>query len=483
MSPYWLNNTCPPFLGLSVDANSPCTLGNLASYAINVDGPETAIAGLRFAKEHNIRLSIKNTGHDYIGRSNGKGSLALWTHNLKQTTVIKNYNTSDYNGPVLKAGAGVQFFEAYQAVAAQGYRVVGGFCPSVGLVGGYTQSGGYGPLSSAYGLGADNALEFEVVTVDGRHLVASRTENADLYWALSGGGGGNYAVVLSLTARIHADGQVAGASLSFNDDDDDKFWAGVAAFNARLVEINTIPRLTVSWSISNAGFAIEVATLPDGRQSDMQTALQPFLDDLDRLNVTLSAFNVTELPGFYEHYNYYTFPPEVYGTNNSLAGRLIPASTARDNLTALVDAYRAIRNDPGYSNILISGTSLNVSHESVGNTAGSNAVLPAWRDALYTMNLAIIFPPDSSSDFLVDVQAKLNEWQALFNPLSPGGGGYMNECTFDNPSWKEDYFGVNYERLLNIKETWDPNFALWQHTSVGADAYWEVKGDGRLCRI
>lgn len=483
MAPYWLNNTCSPFLG----TRSSCTLGNMASYAIDVDGPETAIAGLRFAQDHNIRLSIKNTGHDYIGRSNGKGSLALWTHHLKTASIIENYTTSYYQGPALRAGAGLQFSEAYQAVAARGYRVVGGFCPTVGMVGGYVQSGGYGPLASAYGMAADNALEFEVVTVDGRHLTASRTENADLFWALSGGGGGNYAVVLSLTTKIHADGQVAGASLSFAQDADDndghKFWAAVAAFQVRLVELNVIPGLTVSWSLSTSGFAIEVATLPDRPQSDLQAALQPFLSDLEDLKVTVSAYNTTEHANFYDHYEHYTFPPEVYATNNSLGGRLIPATTIRNNLTELVSAYRAIRTDPGYEDILISATSLNVSHGRVGNTAGSNAVLPAWRDALYTMNLAIIYPANASTEFLQDVQAQLNEWQALFNPLTPGGGGYMNECTYDNPTWKEDYFGPNYERLLGIKETYDPHFALWQHTSVGADAYWEVAGDGRLCRV
>ena len=68
------------------------------------------------------------------------------------------------------------------------------------MVGGYVQGGGHGPLAASYGLAADNTLEFEVVTVDGRHLIASPIQNSDLYWALSGGGAGNYAVVLSLLA-------------------------------------------------------------------------------------------------------------------------------------------------------------------------------------------------------------------------------------------------------------------------------------------
>ncbi len=70
MSPYWMNNSCDPFFGPS----GACTLGNLASYAINVASAQDVIAGVCFASSNNIRLTIKNTGHDYLGRSSGAGS-------------------------------------------------------------------------------------------------------------------------------------------------------------------------------------------------------------------------------------------------------------------------------------------------------------------------------------------------------------------------------------------------------------------------
>ncbi|KAJ8125901.1 hypothetical protein O1611_g7739 [Lasiodiplodia mahajangana] len=125
MSPYWLNDSCSPFPASSLG----CTPGNLAVYAVDVDSAATAAAGLRFAQENNIRLSIKNTGHDYLGRSAGRGSLALWTHNLQETAVL-NYSSTYYRGPAVKLGAGVQFSDAYAAAASHGLRVVGGYCPS-----------------------------------------------------------------------------------------------------------------------------------------------------------------------------------------------------------------------------------------------------------------------------------------------------------------------------------------------------------------
>ena len=215
----------------------------------------------------------------------------------------------------------------------------------------------------------------------------------------------------------------------------------------------------------------------------MTAAWEPFLQELKGLDVPLTSFNTTEHSNFYDHYKHYTFPPEVYQTNNSLGGRLIPPSTVQNDLIGLINAFREIVTDPKFTTNRISAIGLNVSHERVGNAPGSNSVLPAWRDALYTLNVGIVFPADTSPAELKTIQAKVNTWQALFTPLTPGGGAYMNEATYDNPDWKADYFGENYNELLKIKRKYDPNFALWQHTSVGADVYWEVANDGRLCLV
>ena len=454
----------------------------MAVYAIDVDSAETIAAGLKFTQEKNIRLSIKNTGHDYIGRSNGQGSLALWMHNLNDLSFF-NYSSPGYTGPAAKVGAGIQFFDAYKAAANHGLRVLGGYCPSVGMVGGYVQGGGHEPLAASYGIAADNTLEFEVVTVDGRHLIASPTQNSDLYWALSGGGAGNYAVVVSLTTKAHVDGPTAGASLSFANTDADKYWAAVGAFQKHLLVLDSIHGFATSWGLDNQGFELDIATLPGAVQSNMTAAWEPFLQELKELNVSLTSYNTTEYPNFYGHYEHYTFPPEVYETNNSLGGRLIPPSTVQNNLTELIDAFRKIVTDATFPVNRISAIGLNVTHERVGNAPGSNSVLPAWRDALYTLNFGIVFDPDAPPEELETIQGRVNTWQALFNPLTPGGGGYMNEATFDDPDWKVDYFGENYNRLLGIKRKYNPNFALWQHTSVGADVYWEVAKDGRLYRV
>lgn len=62
MSPLLLNQSCDPFTSEA----RPCLIGNYVEYSINVSGPSDAAAGLRFAQEKNIRLVIKNTGHEYV---------------------------------------------------------------------------------------------------------------------------------------------------------------------------------------------------------------------------------------------------------------------------------------------------------------------------------------------------------------------------------------------------------------------------------
>ena len=198
MAPFFANRSCDPY----TPKNGNCILGTYIDYAVNVTTAEDVQKTLAFVQQHNIRLTIRNTGHDYNGKSGGASSLAIWTHHLKKIEVLANYTSKHYTGPAMNIGAGVQAFEAYNAAHTYHFRVVGGMCPSVGLAGGYTQGGGHSALSSQHGLGADQTLAIEFVSSGGKHGIATRdNEFSDLFWAMSGGGGGTYAVALSMIVR------------------------------------------------------------------------------------------------------------------------------------------------------------------------------------------------------------------------------------------------------------------------------------------
>ena len=116
---YFTNNTCT----VTPDPTSPCTLGYYGVYVVLAQEADHIKAGLDFAREHNLRLIIRNTGHDFLGRSTGWGALVVNTHTFKDIEFV------DFEGPAVKIGAGVQGRELYEAVAERGLAVVAGECP------------------------------------------------------------------------------------------------------------------------------------------------------------------------------------------------------------------------------------------------------------------------------------------------------------------------------------------------------------------
>ena len=481
ISSYFENNTCSPFYGpLSTNTatrHEMCSLGHLSFYAINVTDAAIAVAGVNFARNNNIRLVVKNTGHDILGRSTGQGSLALWTHHLKDYNFYQ-YHSEQYTGPAARIGAGVQVQEMYEHASANGFRVTGGGCPTVGAAGGWVQSGGHGPLAALYGLGADQTLEFEVVTTDGRHFNASRSENADLFWALSGGGPSNYAVVLSATLKAHKDGPVAGSTLSFAESDPDKYWAAVEAWEKHLLVLDKIPGFYTNVVLASGTFSLDYGTLPDVSEEYITNALTPFYQELSKLNITATKQSTVH-DNFLQHYLYYE-AGVVYERNVTVGNRLIPRDlvSSETRLPQLTEVCKKILATPNGIIFLLAN---NVTHARVGNAPGDNPVIQAWRDSLINLNFAIANPELASFAELSADLALANQFQLDLRNITPGGGNYMNEATYDYPYWKEDYYGEYYERLVEVKYKYDPGSVLWIQPGAGNDKY-ALMDDGHLCK-
>ncbi|GAW26102.1 putative FAD binding domain-containing protein [Rosellinia necatrix] len=132
-----------------------CTIGSYPALSVNVTTVAHIQLAVNLARNLNIRLVIKNTGHDFGAKSTGAGSLSLWTHNLKDIRFYEAYEEGSYKGSAFKMGAGVQIFEAYQAARKANVTVIGGEGRTVGITGGYILGGGHSPLSSIYGMGSD----------------------------------------------------------------------------------------------------------------------------------------------------------------------------------------------------------------------------------------------------------------------------------------------------------------------------------------
>lgn len=204
----------------------------------------------------------------------------------------------------------------------------------------------------------------------GKYRVASSRENSDLFWALSGGGGGVFAVVLSMTSRIHEDGPVSAANLSFTNAgiSQDTYYKAVSAYHEVLPPLVDAGAMSV-WQFTNTTFSISPLTAPDIPALRLHSLLKPFMKTLNRLGVNYT-YVVRGFPSYLDEFKSMQAPIQVgiaqYG------GRLIPRSVVLNSNFALVEAYRAI-NDLGG---LIIGVGLNASR------AIDNAVNPRWRDAL-----------------------------------------------------------------------------------------------------
>ena len=394
-----------------------------------------------------------------------------------------DYDQGFYHGPAMRFGAGIQAFEAYAAAHAKGYRVVGGECVTVGLVGGYTQGGGHSMLSSIYGLGADQTLEMQVVTGDGRIVTASPEINPGLYFALSGGGGGTYGIVISLTVKVYPDGVVSGASFAVSTAEvsETELWDAVALYHTSLPAIVDQGAMILYYIFGGVELTLGgFVTYPDHSAADVTTLLQPWTSALAAQNISYSV-NVTSFPSYYEHVNLYE-GPFPYGTipgSQLTGGRLLPRSVVQTSNAALTAAARNITASGLY---VFSGIALNVSHAVANNTPTSNAVLPAWREALISVVISGYWNFSAPLSVNHERESVLTDKIVpQLEALSPGSGCYLNEANFQEPNWQADFYGSNFYKLQAIKSAYDPYDLFYAPTAVGSEK-WTAEPDGRLCR-
>ncbi|MTD52528.1 FAD-binding oxidoreductase [Amycolatopsis pithecellobii] len=156
--------------------------------------PAEVQATVRAAREFDMPLSVRSGGHDWAGRALTDGGLTIDITGMRNVTVQPDDRTA-----VLEGGATC----ADVAMAAQPYGLVAvtGTSGTVGTVG-LNLGGGYGPLCGRFGLALDNMVSADVVLPDGELVTADADRNAELFWALRGGGG-NFGVVTALRIRLH----------------------------------------------------------------------------------------------------------------------------------------------------------------------------------------------------------------------------------------------------------------------------------------
>lgn len=378
----------------------------------------------------------------------------------------------------MKLGAGVMSYQAVQAADAAGLAVVTGECPTVGLAG-FTMGAGHSALSTSFGLGADQVLSYDVVTADARLVTASPTRNSDLFWALSGGGPGTYGVVVGMTVKTYPGAKVGGASLQLSAayTTQDKFNQAVAALHAMLPNMTDLGA-DVLYIATNQALQINPVTVYNSTGDYVnQTVLAPFTAKLKELGIPFLAQYTTL--SFLDHYNTYMGPlpnGNLAVESYQFGSRLIPRSVLLTNN----DALQAVLQNLTSQGVILAGSSADYSAPA---GAAANAVLPQWRDTTVQMQLITLWNSSAAAwpAMLAEQRRITTEFVPQIEAVTPGSGAYVNEADFNQPDWKDAFFGVNYNKLLGIKNKWDPNSVFYILKGVGSDA-WTVGQDGRMCR-
>ncbi len=169
-------------------------VARLPALVIQPTSADDVATAVGFASEHGLLLSIKGGGHNIAGTAIAEGGLTLDMSRMREVTV-------DPEAKLAHVGPGCLLKDVDGATQEHGLATVLGFVSEVGVAG-LTLGGGLGYLARRFGWTVDNLEEVEIVTADGEIRTASREQNADLFWALRGGGG-NFGVVTRFTFRLH----------------------------------------------------------------------------------------------------------------------------------------------------------------------------------------------------------------------------------------------------------------------------------------
>jgi FAD/FMN-containing dehydrogenase len=162
-------------------------------------GVADVLSAVRFARKHEVLVSVRAGGHNVAGNAVCDGGLVIDVSPMKGIRV-------DPAGRTVQAQAGVTWGELDAEAQAFGLATTGGVISTTGIAG-LTLGGGVGWLNGRFGLACDNLISADVVTADGQFVRASEQENADLFWGLRGGGG-NFGIVTAFEYRLHPLGPI-----------------------------------------------------------------------------------------------------------------------------------------------------------------------------------------------------------------------------------------------------------------------------------
>jgi FAD/FMN-containing dehydrogenase len=388
------------------------------------------VAAVHAAREAGHEVSIRGGGHNVSGRAVTDGGLMIDLSRMKGIHVDPRAKTA-------RAQGGVTWAELNRETQLHGLAVTGGVVSTTGIAG-LTLGGGFGWTMSTAGLAADNLISAEVVTADGRVLVASESSEPDLFWALRGGGG-NFGVVTWFEYRLHQVGPMvtcgmiahpldaAGDVLRFYRD-------RYESFPDELVVFAVLALAPDGSGTKLAAFVVSHVGSPEQAEAD----LAPLLAHGSPVMVEVGPMPYTALNAMLDD----GFPR---GSFNYWKAAFVK-ELSDEVVDTLVTRFESC---PGpLSAIVLEPFQGAVSRVPVDATAVPH------RTPGVNVNIASIWTDAAATDENV-------AWtRGTYDALAPAMSGlrYVNYFTDDEQGERgaREAYGPNYERLRDVKTAYDP---------------------------
>jgi hypothetical protein len=435
--------------------NTAVYTGNLlysrrAPGAVIVPSTTEEIASIvSLARKLGITLTTKNGGNSFAGYCLNLGGIVIDLCRFKSIDIDDKANVVTIQG-------GFRWNEVYDILSKRNpsYIVIGGRCAQVG-VSGYTLGGGVSPFSRTYGLGIDNVLEMTVVTAAGQILVlndkVTDANQRDLFWALCGGGGGNFGILVEFKTKLHRlsdpDAKTAGGPLGWDLSDKDargRFEAAMNVFNTR----EWPPELTIDtiWRYKDGKLFGEMMAMFDG---NVEKCLE-VLDPLIKFQPTDNGIEAMQWHKWLFAEQGFDVTSPIYHHHTSLIlgqGAITPTVTKA--ITSLMEEANELQGRKGKSHFLWDMAGYK------STTVAPDATPYYWREGIYIAAFKLQWDHPSMTKSMLAFSTKIKA--TLMPHALEGKAAYLNYIDPTVKDWAYAYYGNNYSRLQAIKQHWDPS--------------------------
>jgi FAD binding domain/Berberine and berberine like len=396
-------------------------------------------AALRFGREQGLEISVRGGGHNFAGFAVRDNALMIDLSAMRQVTVNPSTRRA-------VCGGGATWGDLDAVSQAHGLAVPGGVVSHTGIAG-LTLGGGIGWLTRKAGLSADNLVSAEVVTADGTILRASPTENADLFWAIRGGGG-NFGVVTTFEYRLHEVGPLINFGLFFWGVDQ-----GVEALRFCRDFIRAVPEnfglLIVGTNAPSEpfvprehhgvpGYALIVVGY--GSAEEHARVVQPIRETISPVFELVAPMPYTSLQQFFDE----SYPWGILGYEKALY------------LDDLTDAAIAVfaEHFPRKSSA-VSEVALFVVDGSYARVGDDDTAFGGSRAARIVFNILAVAP---TPDLLQADRAWVRSFWDALRPHASSSGSYVNFMTeYEENRVRAAYGPAKYDRLARLKARYDPD--------------------------